>query len=98
MPILKEKIGCCNNLDDKILYSIFNWLQQPIFVCSEFLVPLVIHNVNILYDFDRLMQPKIGCCSQLKMSHLVNLFFQCNRCISLNKFFINTIFNIFIIS
>jgi len=36
---LKEKIGCCYNLDSKIWHSIFNWLQQSVFgYSSKFLV------------------------------------------------------------
>jgi len=38
---LKKKLGYYNKLDDKILHSIFNWLQQPIFGCSsQFLIVL----------------------------------------------------------
>jgi len=49
---LKEKIGCCNNLDDKICHSIFNY-------SSQFLVALGSLFAMSIYDFDR----KIGCCS-----------------------------------
>jgi len=61
---VKEKIGCCNNLDSKIWHSIFIWLQQPIFgYNSKFLILLAYPQVSV-YDFDRLTQLKICCHNQ----------------------------------